>query len=409
MKRILISSLAIALLASCGGGNNANNQGNGNTVDSTQSAAKPEEAPAPELPPLKMSDQEFFNGKNKLPQQVDVTEPVESMSYQRLRFMKAYVYATKGFWLRDFDLNTFFTKRSNWYVDACYKRAEKITDPEKYWGVWENNYDQAMSNEKISDEEKAFVNSIDKRLAEIATQYYTDVNGAKIANPLHCTNAYQFPVMYDRNSTLWQTLAKHNIAFQTTNYDQLFNIYEDNEYHCVPNFVTTDLFLQAFHMYFEYALKLSENGAFTEKLITLCKDMTANNLYADATSDKEKDLAEFTQALFAIVYQLLDPSAKPSVSSNYSQIVNDEIDLINKAQDTPSPMLKTGVNFAYSLFKPRGHYSRNEKAQRYFRAMMWLQTASMQKDKPEDIAKAITMAYYYNKIQCRDDFEKMYN
>lgn len=408
MQRILISSLAIALLVSCGGGNNQNNNQNNGNVPSDNDTTTQQTQAENNLPPLKISDKEFFNGEAMLPQEVDMTEPVESMSYQRLRFMKAYVYATKGFWLKDFDLNNFFNIRTKWYFDKCYNRLEEFGH-DKYWENWEANYDALMQSEKLTPEEQEYVNRIDKRLAEITSQYYTDQNGAKIANPLHCTNAYQFPIMYDQNSQLWKALAANNIAFQATNYEQLFNIYEENEYNCVPNFITTDLFLQAFHMYFEYALKLSENNFFTQKLLTLCNAMTYSNMYSDATSDKEKEMAEFTQAMFAIVYKLLDPSAKPFVPSSYSEIVENEIENINNASDTQSPMLKTHVAFAYSLFKPRGHYTRNETAQRYFRAMMWLQTASMLKSKPEDIAKAITMAYYYNKTQCRDDFEKMYD
>ncbi|MBR4325571.1 MAG: DUF3160 domain-containing protein [Bacteroidales bacterium] len=406
MKRILIPSLAVALLTGCGGGNNANNQGN--TGDNNAATTTQQLEAAKKLPPLKVSDKEFFNGKGKLSQTIDFTEPVESMSYQRLRFMKAYVYATKGFWLKEFDLNNFFSNRTDWYSDKCYDRLDKDFD-EKYWEKWTANYDAVMKSEQLTAEEQDFVSRIDKRLAEIAANYYTDKNGAKIANPANCANAYQFPVMYDQNSKLWKALAANNIAFQTTQYEQLFNVYEDNEYHCVPNFVTTDLFLQAFHMYFEYALKLSENGVFTNKLITLCKQMTSESLYSEATSGKEKDLADFTQALFAIGYRLLDPSAKPSVPGSLSSAVDSEIELINSAKDAPSPFLQTSVNFNYSLFKPRGHYTRNEKAKRYFRAMMWLQTASMEKSDADDVSKAVAMAYFYNKIQCRADFEKMYD
>ena len=65
--------------------------------------------------------------------------------------------------------------------------------------------------------------------------------------------------------------------------------------------------------------------------------------------------------------------------------------------------------FGYSLFRPRGHYTRTKELERYFRAMMWLQTASMENSKPEDVSKAIAIAYFYNKIASRKSFEEMYD
>ena len=51
-----------------------------------------------------------------------------------------------------------------------------------------------------------------------------------------------------------------------------------------------------------------------------------------------------------------------------------------------------GVTFAYSLYRPRGHYSRTEKLQRYFRGMMWLQTASFGLDHKDDVLAAVMQA-----------------
>ena len=405
MKRILIPCLALTVLAGCGGGSNQGNNANSDSNSNSTSTAFVQEEEDPNLPPLKISDKEFFSGKNKLPKQIDFTEPIESMSYQRLRFMKAYVYATHGFWFKDFDINNFFNSRTDWYYSTCEERLEEF-EQNNYWDDWNKNYDQVMSREKLTPEEQDYVAKIDKRLAELTAKRY---NAKQIANPAQCANTYQFPVMYDRNSKLWKQLAVNNIAFQTTNYEQLFNVYEDNEYHCVPNFITTDLFLQAFHMYFEYALKLSENTIFTQKLSTICDEMTAASLYSDAASDKETKCADFSRALFAITNKLLNPGAPLRVPASLSNEANEEIKLIMKAEDQLSPLLHTDVNFPYSLFKPRGHYSRNEKAKRYFRAMMWLQTASMVNSNPDEVSKAVAIAYFYNKTKSRTDFEQMYD
>ena len=43
------------------------------------------------------------------------------------------------------------------------------------------------------------------------------------------------------------------------------------------------------------------------------------------------------------------------------------------------------IQFPFSLFRPRGHYTRSEKLQRYFRGMMWLQTAPFGMDNKEEV------------------------
>lgn len=397
MKKIIIPALAICALSSCGGSSTSNTD----NKTTEQTVAPQQEESAVATP--KTSDEEFFDGKSKLPKTPDLSESVENMSYQRLRFMKAYVYASHGFWFKDFDLNNFFRNRTDWYMDLCYERLEKDFDS-KYWDDWADKYDAVMQREKLTPEEQEYVGKIDKRIAELNAKRY---NANNIADPAQCTNLYQFPILYNSDTKLWKMLSTNNIAFQTTNYEQLFNVYEDNEYHCVPNFVTTDLFLQAFHMYFEYALKLSENTFFTEKLSMLSSEMMSESLYSEASTDKEKNLANFSRTLFGITYKLLNPKSNPILPESCVDVANKEINLIMKAEDSPSPFLNTSVNFNYSLFKPRGHYTRNEQSKNYFRAMMWFQTASMEKSNPDDVAKAIAIAYFYNKLSCRADFEKM--
>ena len=48
--------------------------------------------------------------------------------------------------------------------------------------------------------------------------------------------------------------------------------------------------------------------------------------------------------------------------------------------------------FPYSLFKPRGHYTREPQLQAYFQAMMWLQTACFCREQQEQLKQAIFQA-----------------
>ncbi len=63
------------------------------------------------------------------------------------------------------------------------------------------------------------------------------------------------------------------------------------------------------------------------------------------------------------------------------------------ARDNVSDFLEYNpVLFPYSLFKPRGHYTRNEELKRYFRAMMWLQSAPFCLDNDKQFKRAILSA-----------------
>ena len=72
------------------------------------------------------------------------------------------------------------------------------------------------------------------------------VNIANIVNPFQLTT-------FDER--LQKALSRQGFAIVPGENDQLFHVYERNDYHNFPNFVTTDLFLQAFHMYFDCLLR----------------------------------------------------------------------------------------------------------------------------------------------------------
>lgn len=396
-KQLLIPCVAAAMMMSCGGG-----QSNQSTeTDST--ATVQTSTPA-------LSDQEFFESEEKLPQQVDLTQDISSLSYQRLRFLKAYVYATKGFWLKEMDLNSFFIHRTNWYEDLAWDRWEDDVpvDP-NYWELWEKKYQAAMDLEQLSPDEKTFVDKINARMAELAKSNYQNINGLSLANPVQACNIWQFPIMYNQDTRLWKMLQNQNVAFQTTNYEQIFNVYEDNSYKNIPNFVTTDLFLQAFHMYFAYCLKYVENNNFTNTLSEFLTAALSSGNYG-ATNDDEEPYLDFAKAYFQIALKLLKPDTQMNYPTSLASECQEEIQNCTAASDKISPLLHTQVDFPYSLFKPRGHYTRNELAQRYFRAMQWLQLASFDSDKPDQVKNAIAIAYVYNQISAgkKNEFLNMF-
>jgi len=389
----LIPCAALLMLASCGGSGNQ-----GNSQDGNQQA---EEASAPKVNTPVCSDKEFFEGKDSLPRTIDLSMDISQMSYQRLRYMKAYLYCTKNVWMKDLDLNQFFIDRLNNYYDNVVGRFEAngldSKETQMYWELWERDFDKALGLEKLSPEEQKFVDAINERMAKLEEQKYHGVNGYSLANPEVAVNTFQYPALYNKDCKFWKALTNSNVSFQTTNYEQLFNVYEHNSYVNMPNFVTTDLFLQAFHMYFAWNLKVMEMNSFRPTLDTFLKDVLQSGNYG-STCEEEEAYLDFARGFFAVAQKLINPEAKFSCPQQIMDNVDKEVALIMTAQDNISPMLGLKYNFNYSLFKPRGHYTRSEEFKQYFRTMMWLQTAAMSLDSDEFVKRAIAIAYVYNKL-----------
>lgn len=299
-----------------------------------------------------------------LPQEVNLKYDITPLSYQELRLLRSYVYATKGYWFIEGDINKFFTSKTDWYYPLCDSLAYKETLPKSVYDI------------VLTEEEQRFVDRIDKRLKAMDLDAtITNKEGIRLYNPALCVNLFQLDNQEDK---FFDMLSDHNFAIAKTNREQLFNIYEANDYQCMPSFITTDLYLQAFHMYFGYVLKSLEDQQFGPamlRVITALHDESMK-MAGETTREDVRNHAEYNATFFAIAGRLLADTTL-AVPPTYQTDYQEEMNRIMAQQDEFSPYLDyTNVYFPYSLFKPRGHYTRKESSQKYFRAMMWLQTAS---------------------------------
>lgn len=153
--------------------------------------------------------------------------------------------------------------------------------------------------------------------------------------------------------------------------EQMFYLYETYaETSDAANFITVDSLLQAWHVFFDFALRTVEQ----EHLIALARQMTDGLLAAaqtqlnEVTSGPLQDAARANVAYFAVARRLLDPAAP--LPPEVAELAEAELALIDEhAGRAPSPIMGTTVH--YSQFVPRGHYTRSADLERYFRAMMW--------------------------------------
>ena len=328
----------------------------------------------------------FLVTDSLLPDKIDLDMDISDMTMMELRILRHYPYALRGVWFMEDDISQFFCNKTSWYHDRCYDYLEH------------NNYEALVNFDKagISEEEKAFIRRIDARIAELKKHQMTDVDGLKLANPAMTVNMFQIEEV---SKPFLNNLAHHNFCIIPTKNEQLFNIYEQNEYSGMPNYITTDVFLQAYHMYFSYVLKSLEKNSFIPRIKALNEAMYHKAMgIANSTGNAEvKDLAEFNAAYFAVANRLLT-GERLDIPEAYASKAEQEIANILNQKSAMSAMMQKNINFPYDLFKPRGHYTRNEISKHYFRSMMWLQTFSFCSEQKESVKQAAMMAYLLNHI-----------
>ena len=335
------------------------------------------------------SPHSFLLTQDSLPDKVDLNVDIQDMTYQELRLLKDYVYATKGVWFLEAEVNAFFCNKCSWYYTRCYDYLETHE--------WEANTD--ISKVKLTDEEKAFVDKIDARMAEMEKNRNLERGGLKLLNPALTVNMF---VLDEFDKQFFAKLNQHNFVITPTDNQQLFNIYEQNDYDRMPSYITTDVYLQAFHMYFSYVLKMVERREFVDRLHQVCQKMNQRAMQvAGQTANPEiRDMAEYNAAFFAIGDRLLTGSKALAVPESYRSKVEGELANIEALQMTLSPMMAyRAQNFAYDLFTPRGHYTRTEAQKMYFRAMMWLQTCTFCRENEASVKYASMMAYLLNSLK----------
>ncbi len=167
---------------------------------------------------------------------------------------------------------------------------------------------------------------------------------------------------------------------------QIYALYQQAQKRNAPIFVTSDAVLHTFHILYDYALRLAEIDHFIADLEALNAAML-RSAEADygASSGLMQESARQNLAFFAVATRLLTPEAE--VPGSVRDLVDRELALIAAHGGFgTSPIF--GYQEDYSQYVPRGHYTRNEDFQRYFRAMMWYGRMSFHLTNPDDPAAA---------------------
>ena len=326
----------------------------------------------------------------KLKGKIDTQMDLSKLNLAELRAIRNAFAARQGYPFKDASLRALYNT-TTWYNDALWNTSEKEETTGKKFSP------------RYTKEQLAFTERIRAREAELRKLNFKPVNGKKVVNMDNLINPFQ---LKEFDSKLYNMLGKNGFAIVPAEHNQLFHVYEKNDYADFPSFVTTDLYLQLFHLYFDCVLRDVEEKHLDSLMIVFSSQMEAEMKTLTSSQDAEvKAAAEFGQAWFAVASWLFSHDKAPAsaatlnVPEAYKKMVMEEITKAIDAENGYSDMLEyfpPEEIFGYSLFRPRGHYTRSKVCSRYFRGMMWLQTAHFGTNKPSKMKQIALIANVIN-------------
>ena len=223
---------------------------------------------------------------------------------------------------------------------------------------------------------------------------------------------YDWFTFSDAQSAL---LAQNGFVVAPAEWLEFFQVYEDARYEDIPVFVATDSVYHVYHLLFDKMLRDLEREHFEPDIraLTAACLQSAQALHSELQGTELEKAARSVVAYFAVADALINPDAvaPPEVAD----LVQAELALIEAhegfvaspvfGRDCPENCDPCDPNPPpecldqpcmcedYSQYVPRGHYTRSEQLERYFRTMMWYGRINMRLEKPSETRMALLITY----------------
>lgn len=199
---------------------------------------------------------------------------------------------------------------------------------------------------------------------------------------------------------------------------EFYPLYDETRYQQMPVFVTTDSVYHVYHLIFDKMLRDLESERFEPDIraLTAACLASARDLYAELTGTPLEEVARSVVAYFSVANALIAPD--DPVPSEVAELVAAELALIYAhegvggspifSQQCPAECDPCDANPPsscmdqpclcedYSQYVPRGHYTRSEALERYFRTMMWYGRINMRLQRPFETRMALLITYILN-------------
>ena len=191
----------------------------------------------------------------KLGDSIDYNMDVSGLNLSDVRLLRNAPAAQRGYPFKDSYLRNIF-EATTWYDSLMWVLDEKVEAVVecKENENWRDAYMRTIDEQKLitySAEELAFMKRLKEREEELQKLNFEVAEGLRV-NMANILNPKQI-MEYD--SSLCQKLGEEGFAIVPSNHKQLFHVYEQNDYRAFPSFVTTDLYLQLYHLYIDCMMR----------------------------------------------------------------------------------------------------------------------------------------------------------
>jgi hypothetical protein len=206
-------------------------------------------------------------------------------------------------------------------------------------------------------------------------------------------------------------LAQNGFVVTPADWIEFYKLYENTRYDEIPIFITTDSVYHVYHLLFDKMLRDLEREHFEPDIraLTAACLQSAQGLYAELRGTELEEIARRVVAYFAVADGLINPDAV--IPPEVADLASTELALIDAhggmnasaifnqgcptncdpCDPNPPPecLDQPCMCEDYSQYVPRGHYTRSEQLQRYFRTMMWYGRINMRLQVPDETRMAL--------------------
>jgi hypothetical protein len=217
---------------------------------------------------------------------------------------------------------------------------------------------------------------------------------------------------YTFSSAQTALLEESGFVTKPADWLEFFQLYEQVRYQDLPVFVTTDSIYHVYHLLFNKLLRDLERERLAPAIASLSGALAeaAEAQYESVRGTPLEDSARRVWGYFVVAQQLIEESPPP-IPAPVADEVNEELALIDSQGGiNMSPLLSLPEAFEeklfcdpnatpeqankfycedYSQYRPRGHYTRDEQLQRYFRTMMWYGRINLRLKLPRETRMAL--------------------
>jgi hypothetical protein len=313
--------------------------------------------------------------ENWNPPSIDYKQDLSEKSLGELRMLRNTVFALHGYDFKQKELKDYF-----WSL-PWYQHIRR--DMEKSG----QHYSDAM----LSAEERRFIQRVSAKEEELTKKAKQPQRPGQLYTLDIVTNLRQFPRF---TGVSRQMLEDNGFLVKPDQYEQFFFLYDENDEHDIPNFITSDSVLQLYHIFFDFSLRHIEKEKLLPAATLLSSKMLERSLstYNTTKEAKVKKAAAMLIVYFAVAKGLFT-GMPPAVPQGLAAPVQAELNLI-KAHAGRSVSPCFGHKMDYSQFVPRGHYTRSNELKRYFLGMLWL-GQSLFDLQSDDQLRATQLSTYY--------------